>query len=107
MEFSLKPKGNTGTAKHMQVSFGINPAKHFRFLVITGFFVLVLLAGFHMYFFRQIKSSALFDSSQTEGEKAQKIDESKLRSVLERYTEKQKVRETATTLVPPVSDPSK
>ena len=88
-------------------SLPVAPTRQFHRLLIVCGIVFVGIVGFHVYIFRAIESRDIFGDGTASATPAPKVDAKKLEAVLKRYADKEAVRATVPTLVPPVSDPGK
>ncbi len=87
--------------------FKINPTRNFKVLIISCFLLLVCLAVFNLYFFRQVQSNSLFEVQTNDVAPIQKVNEKKLESILSRYKEKETNTTGVSKLVSPSIDPSR
>ena len=88
-------------------TFNIRPKKQFRNLIITWFVLFAFLTAYHLNILRKIESQTLYYVAVENLPPAPKLNDTKLKSVLERFETKKASQLEVSKLTPSVTNPEK
>jgi hypothetical protein len=89
------------------VSFPMAPRRQFHRLVVLGIATLLIVTAAHLYLFYRIQSYNFLSGTAVDDAPAPKVNQGKLKNVLDRYAQKANTRVDVGVLVSPVADPAK